>query len=135
MAINTKPPELRQARTCYDHLAGQFGVAITEAMTDDGLLDRPDDGFVLTPAGLTWLTSLGVHVAELRASRRAITRSCLDWTERRPHLAGAAGAAICLTFFDRGWIGRRDAGRSVVVTPAGQAALLSNFKNLNLNWL
>jgi hypothetical protein len=135
MATNTKPPELRQARTCYDHLAGQLGVALTEAMTEAGLIDWPDDGFALTPAGLTWLTSLGVEVAALRASRRLITRSCLDWTERRPHLAGSAGAAICRILFERGWIVRGAAGRSVVVTQAGRAALVSSFKNLNLDWL
>jgi hypothetical protein len=133
MATNPKMAELRQARTCYDHLAGRLGVALTESMTRAGLLDQTDGGFAITAPGQAWLADhLKVDVAELSKSRRAITRSCLDWTERRPHLAGAAGAAICQAFFYQSWITRGQATRSVIVTRAGQAALTAEFKDLNL---
>ena len=87
---------LARGRTCYDHLAGRLGVTITDAMSRNGLLDRTG-GFALTARGTAWLTSeLRVDPAVLRSTRRPTTRACLDWTERRPHLAGAAGAALAL---------------------------------------
>jgi DNA-binding transcriptional ArsR family regulator len=114
---------LARGRTCYDHLAGRLGVAITDAMTRSGLLDQTG-GIALTDAGLRWLTGpVGVDSAALRATRRPLVRSCLDWTERRPHLAGAAGAQLCHRFGERGWIRRIGSGRAVRLTPAGEAAL------------
>lgn len=112
--------QLANARTCYDHLAGRLGVAITDAMIAAGLVD---DGLALTQEGFGWLRDqLGVDLTVPGRSRRPVSRSCLDWTERRPHLAGAAGAAVCGQFFARGWI-ERAAGRAVVITPAGERAL------------
>ncbi len=110
---------LARARTCYDHLAGALGVAITDAMTDRGLLDWAH-GLTLTSTGATWLTGLGIGLPE--AAKRTPVRSCLDWTERRPHLAGAVGAAICHHAFDAGWVARIGTGRAVAVTHAGQDA-------------
>jgi DNA-binding transcriptional ArsR family regulator len=118
---------LASARTCYDHLAGRLGVAITDAMTGAGLLDR-DGGFAITEAGMTWLTAtVGVDRATLRATRRPLVRSCLDWTERRTHLGGAAGAQICRYFLDRGWVRRVGPSRAVRLTPPGEAALRTLF--------
>lgn len=111
---------LARARTCYDHLAGALGVAITEAMTGRGLLAW-EHGLTLTSEGNTWLARFGITLPA--ATRRPPVRSCLDWTERRPHLAGAAGAAICRHAFDAGWITRIGTGRAVAVTSAGQRAL------------
>jgi len=114
---------LARARTCYDHLAGRLGVAIADAMTRSGLLDQ-EHGFALTGAGLAWLGGpLGIDVAAISAGRRPAVRPCLDWTERRPHLGGAAGAAICEQFFAKGWITRIGTARAVAVSPAGQDAL------------
>src|SRR6266567_1911922 len=87
---------LARARTCYDHLAGALGVAVTEAMTGRGLLNW-DHGLTLTGDGLDWLAGLGLA---LPASRRPPVRSCLDWTERRPHLSGAVGALVCRPALD-----------------------------------
>jgi DNA-binding transcriptional ArsR family regulator len=114
---------LARARTCYDHLAGRLGVAVTDAMTGAGLLEQAS-GCGLTDRGLAWLTGpVGVDPAALRGSRRPLARLCLDWTERRVHLSGTAGAVICQRFFDRRWIIRIAGGRAVRVTPAGTAAL------------
>jgi len=119
----TASAALARGRTCYDHLAGRLGVAITDAMTQAGLLNQ-SGGFALTEAGISWLTAgLGLDPAGLRAGRRPLARGCLDWTERRPHLAGLAGAQLCQRFGDNGWIRRVGSGRAVRLTPAGDAAL------------
>ncbi|MDM4721907.1 helix-turn-helix domain-containing protein [Micromonospora sp. WMMA1363] len=111
---------LARARTCYDHLAGALGVTITEAMTGRGLLDW-ERGLTLTGIGTVWLSELGI--ASALATRRPPVRSCLDWTERRPHLAGAVGAAICRHAFDSRWITRIGTSRAVALTDAGRRAL------------
>ncbi len=109
-----------RGRTCYDHLAGRLGIRITEAMTVRGLL-RQDTGFALTEAGLEWFGALGISLD--RSGQRPLVRGCLDWTERRPHLAGAAGAALCAHVLAVGWCERVGSGRAVRVTSAGVAAL------------
>jgi DNA-binding transcriptional ArsR family regulator len=111
---------LERARTCYDHLAGTLGVAITDAMTGRGLLDW-SRGAVLTERGMRWLGEVGI--APPPATGRPLVRSCLDWTERRPHLAGGVGAAICRHALDAGWISRIGTGRAVTVTDKGRRAL------------
>jgi DNA-binding transcriptional ArsR family regulator len=121
---------LARARTCYDHLAGALGVAVAEAMTERGLLSRAD-GWAMTGAGLEWLQTLGADTRALRATRRVMVRPCLDWTERRPHLAGSAGAAVCSRLFAAGWIERIGSQRAVRLTPAGEAALRDQ---LGLRW-
>jgi DNA-binding transcriptional ArsR family regulator len=113
---------LRHARTCYDHLAGRVGVLLIDAMDEKGLLDRAN-GIAVTSSGLAWLDDLGVDVGTLRGARRPIVRHCLDWTERRQHLAGSAGAAICERFFATKWIERIGSDRAVRVTPAGRHGL------------
>ncbi|OZM81512.1 helix-turn-helix transcriptional regulator [Pseudonocardia sp. MH-G8] len=111
---------LAEARTCYDHLAGRLGVAITDSLGARGLLDRAG-GFALTSTGLDWFaTELGFVPAR---SRRPVARPCLDWTERRSHLAGQAGAHLCAQLERNGWITRREGDRAVRRTAAGETAL------------
>lgn len=119
------PGGLRAARTCYDHLAGRLGVGLADGLVDGGRLLRIEDGFAVTEAGEDWFRSMGIDVSAVRASRRAFARACLDWTERRPHLAGALGAALTRQAFARGWIVRSIGSRAVLVTPRGRAALLA----------
>ncbi|CAM5566102.1 ArsR/SmtB family transcription factor [Streptomyces narbonensis] len=111
---------MARGRTCYDHLAGRLGITITEAMTARGLL-RQDTGFALTDRGVAWFEELGAPL--VRAGRRPVARGCLDWTERRPHLAGIAGAALCRHALDSGWCVRIGTERAVKVTAEGEAAL------------
>lgn len=119
----TASAALARGRTCYDHLAGRLGVAITDAMIANGLLDQ-DTGFALTRAGMSWLTSdLGIDPADLRPTRRPLARACLDWTERRSHLAGTSGAHICRRFQENRWTRRIGTSRAVRLTPAGERAL------------
>jgi DNA-binding transcriptional ArsR family regulator len=119
----TASAALRRGRTCYDHLAGRLGVAVTDAMTRAGLLDQTG-GFALTTTGLAWLTdTLGVSPAELRPGKRPLARGCLDWTERRQHLAGRAGAKLCETLLGNRWIARIGSGRAVRLTSNGKVEL------------
>jgi DNA-binding transcriptional ArsR family regulator len=123
---------MKRARTCYDHLAGELGVAITDAMTARGLIDQRA-GFALTDRGLAWLTaqagprSAGADPAALQhppgRSRRPLARGCLDWTERRAHLGGVAGARLCERLLAERWVVRIGTGRAVQVTPAGRTGL------------
>jgi DNA-binding transcriptional ArsR family regulator len=114
---------MARGRTCYDHLAGRLGVALTDGMTRTGLLDQ-SAGFALTAEGARWLTdTVGRDLSTLGSPRRPLVRPCLDWTERRLHLAGAAGAALCQHFMDRGWVVRIGSQRAVRVTPTGATAL------------
>ncbi|MFJ4844480.1 MULTISPECIES: ArsR/SmtB family transcription factor [unclassified Streptomyces] len=109
-----------RARTCYDHLAGQLGVALADAMIARDLV-AADSGLAVTPAGRAWLSEhLGFE--QPPGARRPLVRSCLDWTERRPHLAGALGAALCSTALERTWVRRIGSGRAVKVTPEGTEA-------------
>lgn len=109
---------LRRGRTCYDHLAGRLGVAITDAMADRGLLT---EDLALTDDGLTWLEHELAFTPQ--ATRRPLAKACLDWTERRSHLAGTAGAHVCAQLHDRDWVRGVGTGRAVRLTPTGEAAL------------
>ncbi|MFE9041975.1 MULTISPECIES: ArsR/SmtB family transcription factor [unclassified Streptomyces] len=115
---------LARGRTCYDHLAGRLGIAVTDALTARGLL-RQDTGFALTDRGLEWFADVGIPL--VAKGRRPLARGCLDWTERRPHLAGVAGAAFCAHALDSGWCVRIGSERAVKVTPAGERALLQEL--------
>jgi len=115
---------LRHARCCYGHLAGQLGVALLNAMHGCGGLSTVRDGYALTPSGLTWLEGLGLHGAmTVPQPRRRFAYPCLDWSERRDHLAGQLAEAIYQHFVDQGWM-RRGQGRAVELTPSGVKHLL-----------
>jgi hypothetical protein len=106
---------LRRARTCYDHLAGVAGVDLLDALLARGWLVEATDGYRLTPAGEHALASRGVDLPAARASRRPLARACLDWTERRPHLAGALGAAVLAALEASGTIWRQPGMRQVIL--------------------
>lgn len=117
----TRAKAIARARTCYDHLAGRLGVAVCDALLHRGHVSD-SGGFAFTDKGLAWLSDLDIDVAELGKAKRPFARQCLDWTERRPHLAGSAGAALCAQAFSRGWVERIGGGRAVKVTAAGKEA-------------
>ncbi|MBB3040716.1 winged helix-turn-helix domain-containing protein [Nocardioides soli] len=109
------------ARTCYDHLAGVCGVALHDVLLERGWLTPAYD---VTPVGVDALGAWGVDVAAARSRRRSFARPCLDWTERRPHLAGALAAGITDALVDRGWFVRRATdSRALRLTDPGRAAL------------
>jgi len=116
---------LRAGRTCYDHLAGQLGVAVTDGLISRRALRRGNGGFAITPAGAELFEGLGVDLALARSRKREFALACMDWTERRFHLGGALGAALCDQLFAVEWVRRVGNGRAAGATRAGASALRS----------
>lgn len=121
LRLSAEQRRLRAARTCYDHLAGQLGVALTEMLRRRAWLS--DDLSSVTSVGRLEFLRWSIVVEDLEAGRRAVVRSCVDWTERRPHLAGALGAALSSLALSEGWVRRVVNGRGLMVTPIGRSAL------------
>ena len=115
---------LRAARTCYDHLAGRLGVALADALVAGGHLELATDAGIITRPGIALFARLGIDVESLASAKgngsRVLCRPCIDWSERRPHLAGAVGAALCARSLDQHWIRRIEGTRGVKLTPKGR---------------
>ena len=122
-----REPALRKARVCYDHLAGEVGVGIYESLLRTRALVEGADGLRLTAAGERWFAKLSIDTQALANQKRAYCRACLDWSERRHHLAGALGAALLARFIDLGWAKRARDSRLVLVTPDGERELRRLF--------
>jgi DNA-binding transcriptional ArsR family regulator len=118
---------LRNARTCYDHLAGRLGVAVTDALLARNLIALAPDGGVATRRGERFFAEFGIDLAQASRLRRCFCRACLDWSERRPHLAGTLGARIAQRCFDLGWIARMKDTRAVAITPSGSSGFHDLF--------
>jgi DNA-binding transcriptional ArsR family regulator len=118
-------PALKRARRCYDHVAGELGVAICDALIADKRIVAGGDGYALSAKGRDWLSGMKLVPAE--NSKRPLVRPCLDWTERRPHLAGWLGAAICSTLEKEGALRRMNDSRTLQMTPKGRAVLRRKF--------
>jgi DNA-binding transcriptional ArsR family regulator len=114
---------LRRARVCYDHLAGERGVHLLDRLRAHALVTGDDDVVALTPAGEKWGVSLGIDVGALLRRRRPLCRTCLDWSERRTHLAGSFGAALLALLFTLRYARRDRDSRAVLLSPRGEAFL------------
>ena len=120
LASSPREPALRKARVCYDHLAGELAVWALERMIARRLFASGADGFALTSAGREWFESIGILTPRLVGQRRTLCRPCLDWGERRHHLAGALGAALLQHCLERRWARRLRHSRVVAFTPDGE---------------
>jgi DNA-binding transcriptional ArsR family regulator len=132
LSVGPRDVALREARTCYDHLAGRLGVALADAMVAGGYAELANDAGVMTDAGVGLLHRIGIDVEATATPRgkrtpRVLCRPCLDWSERRAHLAGAVGAAICTHSLAHGWVRRIPGTRAVAVTPKGQRIFREEF--------
>lgn len=120
--VTCRDAAVREARLCYDHLAGRLAVLIAEAMTERKLIMLDEDGGEVTPAGFRFFDRIGIDLEVARRGKRAFCRPCLDWSERRFHLAGHTGAALASHAFDQGWLARVKDSRAVRLTDEGRAA-------------
>jgi DNA-binding transcriptional ArsR family regulator len=123
--------QVRHARTCYDHLAGQLGVGIADCLVTREHVVLGNEAGEVTQAGAAYLAQLGVDLSGAQAQRRVFCRPCVDWTERRPHIGGAVGAAIATRCFELKWIERVRDSRALAITPTGRRGLMDAF-NLSL---
>jgi DNA-binding transcriptional ArsR family regulator len=124
--------QLRTARTCYDHIAGRLGVALTDVLTHRKHILLTDDGGMVTRAGEKFLAGFGIDLDEAKDGRRTFCRPCLDWSERRPHLAGALGAAVADRCFELGWVARLRDSRALKISTKGEHGLMDVF-GISLN--
>ena len=123
-----KEPALRRARICYDHLAGELGVALFEAFIHNKWIQPgPENTYTLTKLGRIKVQTFGVDLDDIEKGARPLCRSCLDWSVRRHHLAGALGAAILDVIFDRGWVTQKRGSRVLDFTRSGEAGLRRVF--------
>ncbi|MDX5983379.1 ArsR/SmtB family transcription factor [Sphingomonas echinoides] len=130
--VRTGPRDaaMRRARSCYDHLAGSIAVTVADRMSEQGYITDLADGGQLSAEGVAFLRSIGVDVDTAfnrTTARRLFCRPCLDWSERRPHIAGTIGAALLTACFEHDWIRRIDGSRTISITRAGAHALNTNF--------
>ncbi|MFI4920430.1 MAG: ArsR/SmtB family transcription factor [Gammaproteobacteria bacterium] len=124
------PPRLREARTCYDHMAGAVAVALNQRCLESGWLMRDpkdEESYELSAKGALVFSTAGVDIAAARAQRRRFACACLDWSERRPHVAGAFGAAFLKTALQRRWVVKDLDSRALRVTPAGRREMQRHF--------
>ena len=119
--------DMRGARMCYDHIAGKLGITLADSLLAHRHVEFADDGGLVTPAGERFLSGLGIEIEGLRQSRRVFCRPCLDWSERRPHLAGSVGAALARRLFELRWIARKRDSRALAITPAGWTGIERSF--------
>jgi DNA-binding transcriptional ArsR family regulator len=122
------------ARTCYDHLAGKLAVDMTASLVGNGIIKLSTKQYEITKDGKNWLQSLGIKIDELRSQKRSLARPCLDWSERKHHLAGALGAVFLQHFLKNDWIRRTRNSREVIVTASGKRELERKLgiKSINL---
>ena len=115
------------ARTCYDHIAGRLGVGIADTLTAHGYVVLAEDGGEVTESGAAFLAGLSIEFGARRRPQRAFCRACLDWSERRPHIAGTVGASVLERCLDLAWVERRRDSRALTITPAGRSGFADAF--------
>ncbi len=120
-------PALRRARVCYDHLAGEYGVALYDALAEQGFIIDQSEETVLTSEGKQWFTGAGVDFSAFKG-RRPLCKSCLDWSERRHHLAGVLGQWLLQDLLARGWAHRLADSRVIEFSPAGLKAFTACYR-------
>ena len=119
--------ELGFARLCYDHLAGRLAVGIADALNERNYVLLSEDGGEVTPDGEAFLAQLGIDLKAAAQRRRVFCRPCLDWSVRRPHIAGAVGSALATRLFELGWLRHIKDSRAVAVTVTGRQGLRDLF--------
>ncbi|KIH83784.1 ArsR/SmtB family transcription factor [Pseudomonas batumici] len=121
------PSALKQARTCYDHIAGEVAVKLHDALLQASWIEEQGKDYVLTEKGATLLARVGIDVDAVSRQRRRLAYPCLDWSERSPHIGGALGAALLELLLKRGWVNRHLDSRALSLTAKGEKSLAKAF--------
>jgi hypothetical protein len=121
-------PALRQARTCYDHLAGKAGVAVSEALLKKKIIVASGSDFELSKKGRQWFLEQGIDADTLQQQRRSFLRPCLDWSERKHHLAGSLAAALLDKMLKEDWFRKSKNSRALIITAKGQKILYEELR-------
>ncbi len=122
-----KDEAMRMARTCYDHMAGRLGVALADSLCERNHVVLSDGAGLITDSGQRFLAELGIEPDAARIGKRPLCRSCIDWSERRPHLAGWLGAALLERALGLKWVARVPDSRTIRITVAGESGLARTF--------
>ena len=120
--------DIQYARTCYDHLAGKIAVDLTQSLIKQKILNLEGDDFLVSSKGEAWFEMIGLNINELKKSKRHFAKPCLDWTERKHHLAGSLGAALLDKMLSLDWFRKTKNSRAIIITSKGQQQLYDRFK-------
>jgi DNA-binding transcriptional ArsR family regulator len=130
LIMTDEVPGIQQCRTCYDHLAGKTGVAITDGMLRKKFIQQAGNSFELTTKGAKWFAGLDIDAEKLKEQRRSFLRPCLDWSERRYHMAGSLAAAMLDKLLADDWMRKTKHSRALIVTGKGEKLLQEAFGSL-----
>jgi len=121
-------PPIKYCRTCYDHLAGKIGVALAESLLEQKIIIEKNNTFEISPEGEKWFSDFGVNIGDAKKQKRIFLKPCLDWSERRYHIAGSVGTLLLNKMLEQDWIRRTKDSRVIIITGKGEKEMLQNFK-------
>lgn len=119
---------IKHCRTCYDHLAGKIGVAVAESLLEQNIILNSDTKFEVSPEGVKWFSDFGINLEDLKKQRRLFLKPCLDWSERKNHIAGSLGASLLDKMLADDWLRRTKDSRAIQITGKGEKELFRYFK-------
>ena len=121
-------PPIKYCRTCYDHLAGKIGVALAESLLQQKIIIEKNNTFEITSEGEKWFSDFGVNIGDAKKQKRIFLKPCLDWSERRYHIAGSVGTLLLNKMLEQDWIRRTANSRVILITGKGEKEMLKSFK-------
>ena len=121
-------PPIKYCRTCYDHLAGKIGVALADSLLEQKIIIEKNNTFEITSEGEKWFSDFGVNIGDAKKQKRIFLKPCLDWSERRYHIAGSVGTLLLNKMLEQDWIRRTANSRVIIITAKGEKEMLQNFK-------
>ncbi|MDX6190016.1 winged helix-turn-helix domain-containing protein [Flavobacterium sp. Fl-318] len=123
-----KHSPIKHCRTCYDHLAGKIGVAVAESLVEQSILLDSETKLEVTLKGIKWFSDFGINIEEIKKQRRLFLKPCLDWSERKNHIAGSLGASLLNKMIADDWLRRTKDSRAIQITGKGEKELFRYFK-------
>ncbi|OCB70653.1 transcriptional regulator [Flavobacterium piscis] len=121
-------PAIKYCRTCYDHLAGKIGVALADSLLEQKIIIEKNNTFEVTSEGEKWFSDFGVNIGDAKKQKRIFLKPCLDWSERRYHIAGSVGTLLLNKMLEQDWIRRTKDSRVIIITAKGEKEMLKSFK-------